>query len=159
MAAARPGPRVAVAVAGATGATVACWVRAVGLATAATAARRARAAARRARAAAPPARAAVRRARAAVRRARAAVQAARPARRGRARRGAAACGGGGGAGGSGLLGCPANLPANGSVCVREGSICYFGNDPRGDQCNTKATCTLLKWVVTPPNPATCPPNP
>ena len=64
-----------------------------------------------------------------------------------------------GAGGSGLLGCPMSLPANGSVCVRNDSTCFFGNDPRGDQCNTKAVCTLLKWVVTPPNPATCPPTP
>jgi hypothetical protein len=52
-----------------------------------------------------------------------------------------------------------SLPANGSVCVRNGSECFFGNDPRGNTCNTKATCTLLKWVVTPPDPATCPPNP
>ena len=30
-------------------------------------------------------------------------------------------------------------------------------DPRGEKCNTTATCTLLKWVVKPPDPAMCPP--
>ncbi|HVR63891.1 MAG TPA: hypothetical protein VMU50_18445 [Polyangia bacterium] len=53
--------------------------------------------------------------------------------------------------------CPAREPSDGALCVREGAVCEYGSDPRGDACRVFASCTSLRWAVTKPDPAGCPP--
>jgi hypothetical protein len=71
-------------------------------------------------------------------------------------------GGSGGAGGSGTGGaggasaaCPAS-PPGGGACPREGLVCQYGDDPRGDQCRARFECKGGMW-----NPllSGCPPVP
>ena len=61
-------------------------------------------------------------------------------------------------GGSGLLGCPANLPANASVCVRDGSICYL-RTTRAATSATPRRPAPRSSVVTPPTPRPARPCP
>jgi hypothetical protein len=74
----------------------------------------------------------------------------------------------GGAAGSGLAGssgfggatvspCPAQPPADGASCSHEGLACSWGDDVRGDDCRTGASCTSSHWQVTVPSTAECPP--
>ncbi|HET6281503.1 MAG TPA: hypothetical protein VFH73_11060 [Polyangia bacterium] len=70
-------------------------------------------------------------------------------------------GGGVGSGGSGgsdnMLPCPQRTPTSGTACLRDGLMCQYGDDPRGDHCTTLATCSGNRWMVTNPNPMSCPP--
>jgi hypothetical protein len=73
--------------------------------------------------------------------------------------GASTDGGGGdlGVDGGAALRCPVREPVAGVVCVREGAVCEYGADPRGDLCRTFDTCTGGHWVAVKPDPTTCPP--
>ncbi len=50
--------------------------------------------------------------------------------------------------------CPFKVPADGGTCLREGIICEYGDDPRGDKCRTILTCSDSHWKVT--NKPDCP---
>ncbi len=71
--------------------------------------------------------------------------------------GVAGAGGGSGvADGGAAITCPTTPPTPSAACAREGLVCQYGEDPRGDTCRPTFTCTAGKWAT---KLTGCPPLP